>query len=118
MNASKADNCNVIRYMWNQRRPPSLVRKKEIIMIGRLIGAAIGSQAAKQTSAIGGTAGAAMGFLVPTVLRRMSIPAMLALAGGAYAFKKFSDKNDEQRRAETLSNTLVSDKPVKVTDYS
>lgn len=66
-------------------------------MIGKLIGAAIGSQAAKQTTALGGTGGAALGFIAPAILRRMSIPGMLAIATGGYFVKKYMD----EKKAET-----------------
>lgn len=64
-------------------------------MIGRLIGAFVGSKAAKQTTAMGGTTGAVLGVLAPTILRRMSIPGMLAIGAGSYLVKKLADKKDD-----------------------
>lgn len=62
-------------------------------MIGKLIGAAIGGQVAKNARGISGPAGAAIGFIAPALLRRVSLPAMLALAAGSYAAKRFAEKN-------------------------
>ena len=66
-------------------------------MIGKILGAVLGAQAAEHTSKVGGAGGAVLGVAAASVLRRMSIPAMLALGAGGYAYKKWSDK----REAET-----------------
>lgn len=70
-------------------------------MIGKIIGAAVGHQAAKKSRALGGTTGAVLGAAVPFVLRRMSIPAMLALGAGGWFAKK---KLDEKKAEETAQN--------------
>lgn len=62
-------------------------------MIDKIIGALIGGQVAKQTRGIGGPAGAALGFIAPAILRRISIPGMLVLAAGGYAAKRMAEKN-------------------------
>lgn len=62
-------------------------------MIGKIITAVIGNQVAKNTRGIGGPAGAAIGFIAPAILRRISIPAMLAVAAGGYAAKKLGEKS-------------------------
>lgn len=62
-------------------------------MIGKLIGAAIGNQVAKQTRGLGGPAGMAIGFIAPALLRRASLPGMLALAAGGYAAKKYAERS-------------------------
>jgi len=49
-------------------------------MLKRIIGAAIGAKLAKNSPAVGGATGAALGAAVPWVLGRLSIPAMIALA--------------------------------------
>ena len=61
-------------------------------MIGKVIGAFIGDKIAKQTSSVGGASGAALGVIAATMLRRMSLPAMLALGAGGYLAKKMADK--------------------------
>lgn len=60
-------------------------------MIGKLIGAAAGSQLAKKSKDIGGVGGAAIGALAVPVITRLSIPALLLMGAGAYAFKKLTD---------------------------
>ena len=62
-------------------------------MIGKVIGAVVGNNLAKKTRGIGGGTGAALGVIVPTILSRMSLPAMIALGAGGYVAKKFADKN-------------------------
>lgn len=62
-------------------------------MIGKIIGAVIGGQVAKNTRGLDGPAGAAIGFIAPAILRRVSLPGMLALAAGGYAAKKYAERN-------------------------
>ncbi|MAQ28759.1 MAG: hypothetical protein CL950_01995 [Erythrobacter sp.] len=64
-------------------------------MIGKVIGAFVGDRLAKQTGGIGGASGAALGVVATTVLRRMSLPAMLALGVGGYVAKRVLDKREE-----------------------
>ncbi len=61
-------------------------------MIGKIVGAFVGDKLAKQTWGISGPTGAALGFIAPAILRRLSLPAMAALAVGGYAAKKLSGK--------------------------
>lgn len=76
-------------------------------MIGKIIGAALGAQAAKKSRNVGGTTGAVLGAAVPFVLRRMSIPAMLAIGAGGYAAKKMFDKKQAEDTTRSLSGTKV-----------
>ena len=69
-------------------------------MIGKIIGAGIGAKAAQNMKNVGGPMGAAIGAAAPLVLRRLSIPAMLAIAAGGYAYKKYNDKKDADGEAE------------------
>lgn len=64
-------------------------------MIGKLIGAFVGDRVARQTKGVGGATGAAIGLLAPTILRRISIPAMLAIGAGGYLAKKYFDRQEE-----------------------
>ncbi len=73
-------------------------------MIGKIIGAMIGKQAAKQSSKLGGTTGAALGFIAPMILRRISFPAMAAMAVGGYAMKKLTDKESPKTDTTTPPN--------------
>ncbi len=63
-------------------------------MIGKIIGAYVGGKAAKKSSALGGPAGAALGVIAPMVLRRISLPAMAAMAVGGYVMKKVLDNGE------------------------
>ena len=76
-------------------------------MIGKIIGAFVGDKVAKQTSSMGGATGAAIGVVASTVLKRMSLPAMIVLGAGGYAVKKLIDKS------ETGSTTTTKDKTVE-----
>ena len=67
-------------------------------MIGKVIGAFVGDRIAKQTKGVGGATGAALGVVATTMLRRMSLPAMLALGAGGYVAKKFMGKKDAEDR--------------------
>ena len=57
-------------------------------MLGKILGAMIGKKAA------GGTSGALLGAAGATVLKRASVPTLLAVTAGGYAFKKWKDKRD------------------------
>ena len=70
-------------------------------MIGKIIGAFVGDKLAKQSSSMGGASGAALGVVAASVIRRMSLPAMVALGVGGYAAKKFFDKKQAENVAET-----------------
>jgi len=61
-------------------------------MIGKLIGAAAGAQAAKHSRNIDGPAGAVLGAIAVPLIARMSLPALAVLGGGAYLAKRVMDK--------------------------
>jgi len=63
-------------------------------MLKRIIGAAIGAKLAKNSPAVGGATGAALGAAVPWVLGRLSLPGMVALAAGGYVAKRYMDRRD------------------------
>ncbi len=66
-------------------------------MFGKVIGAVVGGKVAQRTKNIGGPAGAAIGVASTMILRRLSFPAMAALAVGGYAYKRFvADKEVER----------------------
>lgn len=79
-------------------------------MIGKIIGAYAGDKLAKKTSGIGGPGGAALGVIAATALRRMSLPAMLALGVGGYVAKKMFDKNERKKTVpKTTARTEKAD---------
>jgi hypothetical protein len=59
------------------------------MMIGKIIGALAGSRIAKSSRDIDGPAGAALGVAAATVLRRASVPAVVAMAAGGYFLKRY-----------------------------
>ncbi len=61
-------------------------------MIGKLIGAAAGAQAAKHSASIGGTGGALLGAMAVPLVRRFSIPALVAVGVGGYLAKRAYDR--------------------------
>lgn len=60
-------------------------------MIGKILGAFVGGKVAQHVRGIEGPTGAAIGVLAPAVLRRLSLPAMIALGVGGYVAKKMMD---------------------------
>ena len=65
-------------------------------MIGKIIGAALGKKAADHMRGVSGTTGALLGAAAPVLLRRLSLPAMLAIAAGGYAYKRYNDKQQKR----------------------
>ena len=76
-------------------------------MIGKVIGAFVGDKLAKQTSSVGGASGAALGVVAAAALRRLSLPAMLALGAGGYVAKKLYERNEAKKQVPT--QTIVSE---------
>ena len=60
-------------------------------MLGKILGAVIGKKAA------GGTSGALLGAAGATMLKRASVPTLLAVTVGGYAFKKWRNKRDAEK---------------------
>ena len=77
-------------------------------MIGKVIGAFVGDKIAKQTSGVGGATGAALGVVATTVLRRMSLPAMIAIGAGGYVAKKMLDKRADKTAHQTPPETSTA----------
>lgn len=68
-------------------------------MIGKLIGAFVGGKAAQQARGIEGPTGAILGVVAASALRRLSIPAMVALGAGGYLAKKYFDRQGTEQDA-------------------
>ena len=74
-------------------------------MIGKIIGAYAGDKLAKQTSALGGASGAALGVVAASVLRRMSLPAMLAIGAGGFLAKKAMERDERKSTYSPATKT-------------
>jgi hypothetical protein len=69
-------------------------------MIGKLIGAAVGQQAARHLSGVNGTGGALLGLGAAAVLRRLGPAGLIVAAAGGYAIKRHREK--AERRASAV----------------
>lgn len=80
-------------------------------MLGKILGAIAGKSAAEHTGKMGGASGAILGAVAGTVIRRASVPGLIAFAVGGYALKKWKDKRD---RAEAKRKSFETPpKPAK-----
>ena len=68
-------------------------------MIGKIIGGIVGARMAqREPGGLQGPGGALLGIGAAALARRLSLPAMLAIAAGGYAFKRYKDKQDKRTR--------------------
>lgn len=65
-------------------------------MLRKIVGAIAGKKAAEHTRAMGGTSGALLGMAGASLLKRMSLPGLVAVTVGGYAFKKWKNKRDAE----------------------
>lgn len=89
-------------------------------MLNKILGAAIGAKLAKNSPAVGGASGAALGAAVPFVLSRISLPAMVALGVGGYFAKRWLDQQPNRDRtspAPILPAPAPATTPVPVQTY-
>ena len=68
-------------------------------MIGKIIGGIVGAKLAKsEPGGLQGPGGAVLGIGAAALARRLSLPAMLAIAAGGYAYKRYQDKQEKHTR--------------------
>ena len=65
-------------------------------MLGKIIGAVAGAKIADRVRGVNEPTGALLGIGAAALARRLSLPAMLAIAAGGYAFKRYKDKQDKR----------------------
>jgi hypothetical protein len=65
-------------------------------MLGKIFGALAGKRMAEHTGGLGGTGGALLGAAGATMLKRMSLPGLIAVTVGGYALKKWKNKRDAE----------------------
>jgi len=63
-------------------------------MLGKIFGALAGKRMAEHTGGLGGTGGALLGAAGATMLKRMSLPGLIAVTVGGYALKKYKARRD------------------------
>lgn len=66
-------------------------------MIGKILGGVAGAKAAKGSRGVGKPRGALMGMASVALLRRMSLPVLVAAAAGGYVLKKRNDKRASEQ---------------------
>jgi hypothetical protein len=76
----------------NRAGEAGVTTAKENDMFGKIIGAIAGSKMAKRSSNVSEPMGAVAGLVTASALRRISLPAIIALAAGGYAAKKLMDR--------------------------
>jgi hypothetical protein len=65
-------------------------------MLGKIFGAMAGKTTAEHSGAMGGKTGAILGLAGATLLKRVSLPGLIAVTVGGYALKKWKDKRDAE----------------------
>lgn len=78
-------------------------------MIKTILGSLVGSQLAKSTTKIDNGTGAILGSIAPTLIARMSLPALIAIGVGGYLFKRHRDQQTANVR---YSQTGTASSPV------
>lgn len=81
-------------------------------MIKNVLGAVLGAQLAKKSSKVDNGTGAVLGSLVPMVIARMSLPAMVAVGAGGYLVKRYRDKQAAPQAGSAVSNHTTTPAPV------
>ena len=78
-------------------------------MIKNILGGLVGSQLSKSTSKIDNGTGAILGSIAPTLIARMSFPALIAIGVGGYLFKRHRDQQAANGRDTRTGTASTSD---------
>ena len=76
-------------------------------MLGKILGGVLGARAAEHTK-MGGAGGAILGAVTGSVIRRASIPGLIALTVGGYALKKWNDNRAKRKSFETPPSSAAA----------
>jgi len=68
-------------------------------MIGKIIGALAGAEAAKHARGVSGPTGAVLGAIAVPVARRMGPMGLVAALAGGYALKRYTEKRQAKDAA-------------------
>jgi hypothetical protein len=63
-------------------------------MLGKILGGIAGARAAEHSGKMSGAKGAVLGAVAASLIRRASIPGLIAFTVGGYALKKWKAKRD------------------------
>jgi len=66
-------------------------------MLGKIIGAIVGSKVAKNARGVSEPGGALLGAAAVAAVRRFGLPGIIAAAAGGYALKRYSERNQGLR---------------------
>ena len=67
-------------------------------MLGKIIGGIAGAKAANHVRGVNEPGGALLGIGAAALARRLGPVGLIAALAGGYAFKRYKDKQDRQRR--------------------
>jgi len=70
-------------------------------MLGKILGGIAGAKAAEHRGKMSGASGAILGAVAGSVIRRATIPGLIALTVGGYALKKWNDNRAKRKSFET-----------------
>ena len=78
-------------------------------MIGKIIGAVIGSKAARsEPGGLDGTGGALLGAGAVAVARRFGLPGLIVAGAGAYALKRYNERGKSKPKRRTKAQTQTA----------
>ena len=77
-------------------------------MLGKILGGIVGARAAERSGKMGGASGAVLGAVAGSVIRRASIPSLIALTVGGYALKNGTRTGPSARAFETPPNAAAA----------
>jgi hypothetical protein len=63
-------------------------------VLGKILGGIVGKQAAERSGKMGGAKGMVLGAVAGSLIRRASLPALVAFTVGGYALKKYKASRD------------------------